>query len=208
MRRIVIGMGLFLLSFRVLASVSNGFYTGIEGGVANQLVNFTPSAFTLNTNGSNLDNYALGMLLRLNLGYNFDKYNGLELGTTYDFAVSHNYPNGMGSISPSATTLDASYLLYLPTVIEKLSVFGRVGVSYDWVSCQVECNCNNDLVVSGSDFADVLGAGIKYNLSPQFSFRAEWIVNGLFFPIGLSSGSLTVGNWTNQSFQAGINYHF
>lgn len=192
----------------VLASVSNGPYIGLEVGGANQLIKFVPSNFSINTNGSNLDNYALGFLMRLNLGYNIDKYNGFELGTTYDFTTGHSYPNGMGNLNTNAWTLDGSYILYLPTIVEKLSVFGRLGVAYDWINNNSDCNCAGNPTVSGNGVADILGAGIKYNLSPQASFRVEWIANGLLFPVGIASTTTNVGSWTNQSFQLGINYHF
>ena len=110
----------------------------------------------------------------------------------------------------NATTVDASYILSLPTVIERLSVFGRIGVAYDWINSSTgSCGCGGSTVgiLTGSSFADVVGAGIKYRMSPKLSWRIEWIANGLLFPVGLSAGS-QFGLWTNQTFQTGFNYSF
>ena len=193
-----------------LAGISEGGYFGFELGAANQIVQFNPAAFNLNTNGSSLYNPALGFLSRFNLGYNLNKYAGFELGTTYNFATGHNYPSGNGILSTTATAIDLSYLLYLPTIIDKWSVFGRVGGAFNWIGSEGICNCNTSSVInpSGSSFADVLGAGIMYRLTPSVSFRLEWISNALLFPVEINNSGTSVGKWTNQTFQAGFNYHF
>src|SRR5579863_4590529 len=154
-----------------LASVSDGPYLGVEIGAANQIVNFTPSTFNLNTNGSNLSNSSVGFLTRLNFGYNLSRYSGFELGVSYSFPAVHNYPNNEGSLNSTLTNLDMSYLLYLPTLIDKWSVFGRVGVAYDWIGSGSGCGCNSTVSnPSGSSLADVLGAGLMYRITPNASF--------------------------------------
>jgi opacity protein-like surface antigen len=202
-----------LLPATVFASASSGPYIGIEAGAANQIVTFTPAAFDFSTSGNSLYNSLLGLVGRLNLGYNMDQYSGFELGANYNFGANFNYPNNSGSMNITATTFDASYIFSIPTVIRKLSVFGRVGFAYDSInsSGSTECNCGNPSALlnpGGSGFADILGAGIKYNISPSTSFRVEWISNGLIFPVGVSSGSQNVANWSEQTFQLGLNYHF
>lgn len=197
-----------LLPGFAISSVSNGPYVGIEIGAANQIVNFTPSTFGLNTNGSSLYNSSVGFLTRLNIGYNLDRYNGFELGTTYNFETNHNLPNGDGSLNTTATTLDLSYLLYLPTFVSKWSIFGRFGVAYDWINTSATCCDLGNGNPSGSSFADVLGAGLMHRITPNTSFRLEWIANGLIYPPGINNGAVSVGNWTNQTFQLGMNYHF
>ena len=206
---------LFTLSTSVYATVSSGPYVGIELGTDNQIINFQSSAFGLNTSNSQLYNPSWGFMGRLNFGYNFDKYNGIELSPNYLFSTNYNYPNNNGSMSIDATTLDLSYLAYLPITQSKLSVFGRIGFAYNWInnsgSNTTGCNCGNSAQFSsptGSNFADVIGAGLKYNLGTNSSVRIEWIANGLFFPIGLTSNSTNVANWTAQTFLAGLNYHF
>ena len=141
---------------------------------------------------------------RFNLGYNADKYNGFELGFNYNALPGYAYPNNAGSLTGSVSTLDASYILYLPTIVQKLSVFGRVGVGYDWING----NSSNGLSPSGANFADVLGAGIKYNISRKMSFRLEWMGNGLLIPVSVNSGSTNVANFSEQVFMLGLNYHF
>lgn len=193
----------------LFASVSNGPYVGLEIGAANQIINFTPSTFNLDTNGSTLYNPEVGFLARLNLGYNINRFNGFELGTTYNFGTTHNYPNNQGNLNTPVTTIDFSYLIYLPTIVNQWSVFGRVGLAYDWTGSSYSCNGVSSLGnISGSGFADVLGAGLMYRITPNTSFRVEWISNGLFSPININSSSGSIGTWTNQTFQLGLNYHF
>jgi hypothetical protein len=200
------------IPFISYATVSNGPYVGLELGTANQIVTYQPSAFDLNTNGSQLYNPNYSFLGRVNLGYNVDKYNGFELGTSYFFSSSSSYPNGNGSMSTNTTSLDLSYLLYLPISSTKISVFGRLGFAYDWInnanSGGCGCGTSSNLNPSGSNLADVIGAGLKYNIGPHTSFRIEWIANGLFFPVGINNGSQNIASWTAQTYQAGINYHF
>jgi len=200
---------LFFIS-NVIASVSEGPYIGLEAGLANQNTSFNQNILNLNLNGSTINNYSYGLLARLNLGYNGDKYNGFELGTNYYFSTSHSYPVGNSNLNTNALTLDASYILNLPTAIEKLSIFGRVGVAYDWINIgNQSCNCNTSSnLQNGSGLADILGAGIKYNISPKTSFRLEWLSNGLIFPVAINNSFTNIANWNAQTFQLGINYHF
>ncbi len=202
-----------LISSQCYATVSDGPYLGINIGGANQNISFLPNSFNLNTNGSNLSNYSWSFLTRLNVGYNIDKWNGFELAPSYIFSSNYQYPNNNSSVSFSATTLDLSYIGYLPISDTKLSVFGRIGIAYDWVNNGSNSGCSyssttQGLNPAGSNFADILGAGIKYNLGPNSSFRIEWISNGLIFPVGINSGSTNVANWNVQTFQLGMNYHF
>lgn len=193
------------------ATVSTGPYVGIELGAANQIINYQASAFNLSTNGAQLYNPEWTFLGRLNFGYNLNKYTGFELGTNYFFNSSSPYPNGNGSMSTNTTALDLSYIAYLPISQSKFSAFARVGVAYDWItnSSSAGCGCSQaNFQPSGTNFADVLGAGLKYNLGAHTSFRIEWIANGLLFPVSINSGSQNIASWTGQIFEAGINYHF
>lgn len=193
------------------ATVSNGPYVGLEAGVANQITVFNANT-PYNSSASNAYSPNLGFLGRLNLGYNLTKYSGFELGGTYNFGAGFNYPDGNGSMNINATTVDLSYLFYLPTSFEGVSVFARVGGAYDWINSTSSngCNCGSDISgnSSGGGFADVLGAGVKYNITSKTSFRVEWLANGLFFPIGINNGSIPTANWTNQTFILGVNLHF
>ncbi len=193
------------------ATVSTGPYIGIELGTDNQIITYQPSAYGINTNGSQLYNANYGFMGRLNFGYAFDRYNSIEIGPSYYFSQNYNFPAGNGTMGVSATSLDFSYLPSLPISQSKLSVFGRLGFAYDWINSDVSsCNCNNfnNQVLSGSNFADVIGAGLKYNFSVHSSMRVEWIANGLFFPVGIGNGGVNAANWSTQQFLAGINYHF
>lgn len=196
---------ILILFFPILsyATVSDGPYVGLEIGAANQIS--TINGGTQFNSGSNAYEPSIGILGRINLGYNTNKYNGFELGGTYNFNTSFNYPNG-GSMTLNAKTIDASYLFSLPTYVDSLSVFARVGVAYDWISG------SNNGGISGnpeaSSIADVLGAGIKYNLTSKTSLRFEWLANGLIFPVEINNGSTNTASWTNQTFMVGLNLHF
>ncbi len=194
-----------LLIGTAYASVSNGPYTGIEVGLSDQKMNFNSGTFnSTNTMNTTLDSTNWTFIGRLNLGYNVDKYTGFELGYSYNSLAGYAYPNNSGSLNGTVSTLDASYLLYLPTTIQKLSVFGRVGLAYDWING----NQADALNPSGSGFADLLGAGVKYNINPKTSFRFEWLENGVLNPIGVNGGSTPVANFSQQTFLLGLNYHF
>ncbi len=193
------------------ATVSSGPYVGVELGAANEIINYQASAFNINANGAQLYSPQWTFLGRLNFGYNVSKYYGFELSPSHYFTSNSPYPSGTGSMSTNTTALDFSYIAYLPISQTKLSVLGRVGVAYDWIgnSSSGECGCNQaNFQPSGNNFADVLGAGLKYNLGAHTSLRLEWIANGLLFPVSINSGSQNIASWTGQTFEAGINFHF
>jgi len=207
MRKIILGM-LVIPAF-ANATVSDGGYVGIEAGVANQIINFTPLAFNMKTNNATLYNTALGLTTRMNLGYNADEYNGFELGASYTLPSNTEIPTGISNINSPIWSFDGSYLLYLPTTIRKLSVVGRIGMAYNWMPATngvSTLTTNNS--ISGSNFSDVFGAGIKYNISRSMSFRLEWIGNGIIMPMTIKMGNQDIGTWSNQTFQMGFNYHF
>jgi opacity protein-like surface antigen len=203
---------IFCLTSYSHATVSDGPYLGLELGAANQIINYQANSFNVATNGVQLYNSELTFLGRLNLGYNANKYNGFELGTSYYFNSGSNYPTGSGSMSTNTTSLDLSYIGYLPISQSKFSVFGRIGAAYDWINNSSANDSNGGIFVgmrpSASSFADIVGAGLKYNLGRNASFRLEWIANGLLFPVSINSGSQNIASWTGQTFEAGINYHF
>ena len=195
-----------IISPVAFASVSNGPYVGLEFGAANEVLVF--NAGTPYNSGANAYSPSISFLGRLNIGYNSTKYSGFELGATYNSSTGFNYPTVTGTMNLNATTLDLSYILYLPTAFEGVSAFGRVGVAYDWLNSSGGCNCEGISSASANSFADVMGAGIKYNITSKTSFRAEWLANGLLFPVSINSGSINTAAWTNQTFMLGINLHF
>lgn len=201
-------------AFVFAGSVNNGgWYVGLNAGGANQIVSYNPSAFNLNTNGSELYNPSWGFVGRVDGGYNFNKWSGLELGAAYYSGSGSSYPTGSGTFNPSTSSLDFSYIAYLPISQTDFSVFGRIGIAYDWINndgTSSGCNCSGVAALdpSGSNFADVLGAGIRYKMSMHSSLKLEWLANGLIFPVGINSGSTSVANWSAQTFQIGAAYHF
>ncbi len=195
-----------LYSITGFASVSHGPYVGIELGGSKQTFNFNSSIFSLDTNGGNLTNSELGAVARFNLGYSLDKYNSFELGASYNFAFNYTYPNNQGSTLNNLWSQDITYILTLPTIVDKLAILGRVGLAYDWTHANSCCCQIGDASVN--TFSDVFGAGISYKLSSKSIIRVEWVSNGLFFPIGVNSGDTNIGSLTSNNFELGLNYYF
>ncbi|MBY0379136.1 MAG: outer membrane beta-barrel protein [Burkholderiales bacterium] len=210
----IIFLGIFVIN--AYASVNDGVYLGINGGLTNNIVILNASTYsTVQTGGSQLYNANVGYNIGLDVGYNFDAYNGMELGYNYSSPTLISIPGSITSLTTSATALSLSYKLYLPTFIENWSVFGRVGVAYNSVNQGIfnssgSCNCTNTLQMNaqGTTFADVLGAGLRYKMTPNSTLNFEWIANGLIFPIGLNQGTSNIASWYSQNFNIGLNYHF
>lgn len=194
---------MLLLPGIAVASTTSGPYLGISLGIANEINQLDPSTFNNNAGVSTLYQPHVAFDGRLNFGYNFSRYNGIELAPSYLFSQQIELPNNAGSANLQGTSLDLSYLPNLPLTANRWSIFGRIGASYNWL------NLNNDnLTASATTFADILGAGVRYNVTPSNSFRLEWIANGLLFPIGINNGSSNVDLLTTQNFLATINFHF
>lgn len=196
MKKLIVALSLISSSY-VYASTTSGPYVGIELGAANQIVEFNPNALS-GVNGSY--NSQATFMGRLNFGYNVDRNNGFEISPSYYVDQGFNYPNGQGTMNLNGTSLDISYLPNLPLTATHWSVFGRVGAAYDWLGTQTS--------QSAASFADVLGAGIRYNMNASLSLRMEWIANGLLFPISINDGSQNIASFTSQQFIAGLNFHF
>lgn len=206
---------LFISSAKSFASVTEGIYLGINGGLTNNIVTYNTSTYTEQATGSQLYNANVGYNLGVDIGYNFNKYNGLEFGGNYLSQTTSELPGNTGNLSTAATAISISYILNLPTLIKDLAVFGRLGIAYDSVNqgitSQSNCNCSNNSIGSsaqGANFADILGAGLRYKLSGHSTVKIEWVANGLLFPIGINQGNSNVANWYSQNFNVGYNYHF
>lgn len=188
------------------AWVNNGGYVGVELGASNQIASFNSGTFDVNSGSANLDATQTGFLMRANLGYQFNSYSALEMGDMYSWGGNYQYPGNAsnGSVQIGSNTVDVSYLLSLPITQSNFSVFGRLGVAYQWVNS----TGYNASGVDGGAFTDVIGAGIKYRMGKYTSIRAEWIADGLWQPVGLSANNQQVGNLSSQNFLIGINYYY
>ena len=210
MRKIILMLG--FLGFAVNASAySSGFYAGVGVGGSNQIVDFQPSAFNQNTNGSTLSDSTWTFDGRIDGGYKIDSFNSFELGWMYTSQASYGLPDGSNNINLNASTVDLSYIFTAPTKIPHFSVFGRLGVAYDFINATGGgCNCgvNNAMSPAGENFADILGAGVKWDISRLITTKIEWIGNGILFPVGLSNGGNNVANWTSQTFNIGVDFNF
>lgn len=191
------------------ATANSGAYLGLEVGAANQSLDFNQSAFNLNTGSSNVVNTQLNGIGRFYSGYNLDKYTGFEAGLSYSLPTGYSYPNSNGTFNSGATVFDISYIPMLPIADSKWSAFGRIGVNYTWLTGDSnDCGCSNNISGSGSSFADVLGAGMRYRFNNHWTYKIEWIADGLLFPIGINNGNTAIGLWSQQTFQTGVSFHF
>ncbi len=190
-------------------------YVGINGGLTNNIVTYSSSLYNQQQAGAQLYNAKFGYNLGIDVGYNFNKYNGLELGANFLSQTSSQLLNTTENLSTAATAISLSYILNLPTLVKNLTVFGRFGAAYDLINQglaqQSNCNCSNNSVgadIQGANVADIIGAGLRYKLSGRSTVKVEWIANGLIFPIGINQGSNNIANWYSQNFNVGYNYHF
>ncbi|MBX9866711.1 MAG: porin family protein [Burkholderiales bacterium] len=198
-----------LISINAYATANNGAYVGVSAGLSNQSMNFANAPFNLNTNGSNLDNNQWGGLVRLFGGYNFSSYTGVEMGASINTGTTYTYPNNAGTMNMNTTTWDLSYIPMLPIKNSDFTVFGRVGVAYDWISNSgYSGGSQSGLEPSGSNLVDMLGAGVRYKFNNHFTMKVEWIAEGLLFPVPINSGGTNVASWDQQTFQTGVSYHF
>lgn len=193
------------------AGVTQGTYVGLSVGGANQFMNFNQGSFNQNTSGNDVIGQQWSGVGRVFSGYNFGRYAALEGGFAYTTSADFNYPNGLGDFNMNASTLDVSFLPMLPVSNSPITVFGRLGVTYNWLTTNSDnCNCDGKSLSApySANFADELGAGVRYKINANFSTRLEWLANGLIFPVGLNSGNTQVGKWSEQTFQIGGAYHF
>lgn len=188
----------------VFANANSGAYLGLEVGAANQSINFNQSAFNLNTSNSSVLNSQWNGIGRIYSGYNFNRYTGLEAGVSYTMPTGYSYPDNNGSFFSPATVVDVSYVPMLPIAYSNWSVFGRIGVGYAWLPDGSSSQYNS----SGSNLTDVLGAGLRYKFSNHWTYKIEWVADGLLFPVGINSGSTNIGAWSQQTFQTGVSFHF
>lgn len=205
-------LSLILCSSCVVAAnaTTSGFYAGLGIGASNQILDFVPGAYGFNTNGSSLTNSTWTFDGRLDGGYKLDKFNSFELGWMYTSQAVYGLPDNSNNMNINASTIDLSYMFTVPTKIPGFSAFGRLGVAYDFINAAGGgCNCGaNVMTPGGANFADILGAGIKWDLSNHITTKLEWISNGLLFPVGISSTGNNVANWSSQTFNIGLDYNF
>ena len=192
-----------IISTQAFAWVNNGVYIGGEIGTNNQITSLNNSAFNINGGNSSLNGGNTGFMGRLNLGYQFNSYSSLEFGENYAWNSDFQFPNDWGVARIRNNFIDFSYLLSLPITQSNFSVFGRAGVSYNWVGSN-----ETDLSVNGSAFSTEVGAGMKYNITKYVNLRLEWIANGLWQPVGITANGQQVGKLSSQNFLFGSNYYF
>lgn len=170
----------------VMASSDAGFVVGIQGGWADtHQANINTSAGTAFPGDDD------GFAARGYVGYDFNKYLGLEAGYTY--LPKTTYDNNGGTIKNYAVDLlgKISY-----PVNNTFSVFAKAGAGY--LNQKLEGavgNQTNDAVVPA------FGVGAAYQVMPNLAIDASWL--------RFSGNYDSADNVTNVDFASvGLSYKF
>lgn len=133
----------------------SGFYVDAGTGVSN--VNY------FGTNGTS-------GTIRIDGGYNLNQIIGFQAGMQNLFGTSMSN-SSLGSYSVSGMGYDLSVIPNIPLGQNApVNIFFRVGVGYNSLSAPVG---------NTSSFVDVLGAGVRYDISAHLGLSGEWISRGL-----------------------------
>jgi hypothetical protein len=152
----------------------SGFYVDIGGGAAS-----TNYYSTTGTSG----------VLRLDGGYNLNQIIGFQAGIQNTFSTSMNSPQ-LGNYNATGYAMDISVIPNIPIGQNApVNIFFRLGLGYDTM---------NSTVGNMSSIVDVLGAGVRYDISAHLGISAQWIGRGLIMqpsPSGYSQNNFlaTVG---------------
>ncbi|MFN8771029.1 MAG: outer membrane beta-barrel protein [Neisseriaceae bacterium] len=131
------------------------------------------SGFYLNAGfGAGSLNYYSGgttAVMRVAGGYNFNQNIGVQLGINNYFGATIS--NSNGTFGMSGYSGDISFLPNLPIgPNNEFSVFMRLGFGEDVL---------NSTYANQNNFVDVLGVGLKYDISAHLAASLEWIGRGL-----------------------------
>lgn len=125
--------------------------------------------------------------LKILLGYRFSRYFAVEGGyATLGETSMHTDFRSAGVPSTSVGTLDMKYRMSAPFVDavlsmpfgNYLSIFGHIGVSYTETKADIS-GAPLTLLLTNSDKSESkvyekFGAGVEYNVIPEFTIRGEW----------------------------------
>lgn len=172
-----------LISCILLPVVANakvpdtGFYADLGSGVSS--INY-------------LSTTASSWMVRLDGGYNMNKYVGFQVGANNFFSTQMTNPL-LGNYNLSGQGYDVSIIPNIPFGVNApLNVFARIGLGYDTMSASVG---------NQSATVDVLGLGLRYDISAHLTVSAQWIGRGLII-------QPTPSNYNQSNFLANIGLYF
>ncbi|MFN8770829.1 MAG: outer membrane beta-barrel protein [Neisseriaceae bacterium] len=131
------------------------------------------SGFYLNAGfGGGAINYYTGgttAVMRVAGGYNFNQNIGVQVGINNYFGATIS--NSNGTFGVNGYSGDISFLPNLPFgPSNQFSAFMRLGFGEDIL---------NSTYANQNNFVDVIGAGLRYDISAHLSTSLEWIGRGL-----------------------------
>lgn len=135
------------------------------------------------------------MILRLDGGYELNKYVGFELGINDYFKTTIS--NQDGTFNVNGYGYDFSIIPNIQIAKNQsndasLNLFFRVGGGYDLLTSSLN---------SQNSFVDVLGVGLRYNVNSFLTTSVQWIGRGNL----LNSGNI---NYNSNSILASIGILF
>lgn len=148
-----------------------GIYVGISGGFG--LTNWKYSWIANQTNASiSNDNGPVG---RIFLGFDFNRYFGVEAGYTYFFNRPKFTLNTLFNRVKSTQDIDFMFKGKLP-VAENFDLFAKLGVNYLMSSFDNSNDLvNNTMNTSRNSFNVAFGAGADYYITPNVIANVEWL---------------------------------
>ena len=167
---------LSLVSTYAFAKVpSTGFYLDVGAGASS--INY----FSNTTSA----------LIRFDGGFNLNKIVGFQLGIQNYFGANVNNNNGTFNVNGWGT--DFSVIPNIPIGTNApVNIFFRLGAGYDSFSSNF---------ANRSAFIDVLGSGVRYDVSSHLSLTAQWMGRGLLT-------TPTSANYSSNSFLFNIGFYF
>lgn len=131
-------------------------------------------------------------LLRIDGGYNINQIIGVQLGVNNYFSSSITN-NQLGNYTVSGYGYDLSFIPNIAIGTNApVNVFFRLGGGYD--------NMNSS-IGNNSGFVDVLGAGVRYDISSHLGITGQWIGRGLL----VQSSPI---NYSQNDFIANVGFYF
>ena len=155
----------------------SGFYVDLGAGVAN-----TSYFSTTGNTGT----------VRIDGGYNLNQIIGFQVGVNNYFGANMTNPT-LGNYSVNGYGVDLSVIPNIPLGQNApVNIFFRVGLGYDSMNAPVG-NTNSTV--------DVLGMGVRYDISAHLGVSAQWIGRGLLI-------QPTPANYDQNDFLANVGYYF
>lgn len=169
--------GVLLPTLAMAKVPDSGFYADLGSGVSS--INYLTTS-------------ASSWMARLDGGYNVNKYVGFQVGIN-DFFSTQMTNSTYGSYNLSGYGYDLSIIPNIPFGFNApINVFARIGLGYDAMSASAG---------SQNSTVDVLGIGLRYDVSAHLAVSAQWIGRGIIVQPSPSS-------YSQNNFLANIGLYF